>query len=62
MFENMTKKEAIDYCYKHENQFKSDMYKINEDGEEQFECLITILETGNIEPKDLPNYGMDYGA
>ena len=62
MFEKMTVEEAIEYCYKHENQFKSDMYKIDEDGVEQFGCLIAILEGGTIEPKELPDYGMDYGA
>jgi len=38
------------------------MYKIGEDGVEQFGCLIAILEGGTIEPKELPDYGMDYGA
>lgn len=59
-FAAMTKEEALAYCYKHENQFKSDMYAEDQDGVEQFDCLIVILEGGTIQPKDLPDYGMDY--
>ncbi len=56
----MTKQEAIVYCYKHENQFKSDTYKQGEDGDRQFECLIGCLESGHIKPEELSNYGMEY--
>jgi hypothetical protein len=38
------------------------MYECGENGERQFECLIDILESGTIQPKELPAYGMDYGA
>ena len=62
MFEKMTKEEALEYCYNHANEFKADMYKCGENGERQFDCLIAILESGTIEPKELPDYGMDYGA
>jgi hypothetical protein len=56
----MTKQEAIDYCYKHENEFKRDLYACGEDGCEQFECLIVCLEGNTINPDDLASYGMDY--
>lgn len=56
----MTKQEAIDYCYKHENQFKSDAYSCGDDGNEQFNCLIVCLESGSINPEELADYGMDY--
>ena len=28
----MSKEEAIEYCYKHENEFKRDCYSAEEDG------------------------------
>ena len=59
-FNTMTKDEAIQYCYQHEQQYKSDMYGIGEDGVEQFGCLIMILESDTIKPSELPSYGMDY--
>lgn len=61
MFEKMTKEEAIAYCHKHANEFKAEMYECGENGERQFNCLIQILTSGTIQPKDLPSYGMDYG-
>lgn len=57
----MTKKEALEYCYKHANKFKAEMYESGENGERQFDCLIEILKSGVIGPKELPSYGMDYG-
>jgi hypothetical protein len=60
IFEAMTKEEAVKYCYKHRNQFISDLYAAGEDGNEQFDCLISILESGTIKPSELPDYGMDY--
>jgi len=60
IFEKMTKEEAIKYCYKHSNEFKSEMYRSGENGERQFECLISILEDDIIQPKELPDYGMDF--
>lgn len=56
-FETMTKEEALEYCYMHRKQYIHDAV---EDGERLFDCLIYILEEGSIQPKDLPNYGMDY--
>jgi len=58
--DNMTVSEAVEYCYRHANQYKSDLYALGEDGCEGFECLIMILESGTIQPSDLPSYGMDY--
>jgi hypothetical protein len=59
-FSTMTKEEALEYCTKHENQFKADAYADGENGERLFECLILIVEEGTISPSELPNYGMDY--
>ena len=59
-FTAMTKKEALAYCYEHERQYKADLYASGEDGERSFDCLIEILEGDTIQPKDLPDYGMDY--
>lgn len=56
----MSKEEAIEYCYKHENAFKRDCYDAGEDGVEQFECLISCLELGDIKPNELADYGMKY--
>jgi hypothetical protein len=60
IFEQMTKEEAIKYCYKNANKFKAEMYKDGENGERQFECLISILTSGSIKPSELPDYGMDF--
>lgn len=59
-FSTMTKEEALEYCYNHANQYKSDCYTDGENGEQLFECLISILEDGTIIPSQLPEYGMDY--
>ena len=56
----MTKQEAIDYCYLHENEYKADAYASGDDGYEQFECLISYLKSGDIKPEELVYYGMDY--
>ena len=59
-FEQMTVEEALRYCYQHENEYKADAYSSGEDGCRQFDCLIEILESGTIQPKELPDYGMNY--
>ena len=58
MFEKMTVSEAIKYCYDHREEFIREL-EIDE-GIRQFDCLITILESGTIQPSELPDYGMDY--
>lgn len=55
----MTKEEALEYCYKHRDQYIRDADSINE-GIRQFDCLISILEDGTIKPEQLPEYGMEY--
>lgn len=55
----MTKEEAIDYCYRHRDEYIRDASSIDE-GIEQFECLIVILEDGVITPDQLSEYGMEY--
>lgn len=59
IFDEMSKEEAIDYCYKYEKRFKAEMYADGEDGDRQFSCLITCLEGGTITPSELPEYGME---
>lgn len=52
----MTKQEAIEYCYLHEKEFKTDQ----EDGQAQFDCLMALLEDEVIKPEELADYGMNY--
>jgi hypothetical protein len=59
--DEMTKEQAIAYCRKHENEFKSEMFASGEDGVEQFGCLVSCLESGHIKPTELADYGMDFG-
>jgi len=56
----ITKEQALEYCYKHENEFKADCYSAGEDGCRQFDCLIGIIESGTIKPSELPDYGMEF--
>ena len=55
----MTKKEAIDYCYKHKDEFIKDFDSIDE-GVRQFDCLIEIVNSGTIKPNEIADYGMEY--
>lgn len=56
----MTKQEAIEYCYLHEDKFKSGIYEAGENGQEQFDCLMVLLKDDAIKPENLADYGMDY--
>ena len=56
----MTKTDALEYCYKHEKEYKADCYESGEDGEEAFNCLIVGLRENMIKPEELKDYGMDY--
>ena len=58
-FESMTVDEAIDHCYKYKNEYIKDCGDVSE-GMEQFECLISCLESGDINPAELPEFGMGY--
>lgn len=60
-FSSMTAQQAVDYCYKYRKEFLRDAYASGEDGVQQFECLIVIIESGTVKPSELPSYGMDYG-
>lgn len=55
----MTIKEALDYCYKHRDEYIKDFDSVD-DGVRQFDCLIVIVEDGTIKPEQLSEYGMDY--
>lgn len=56
----MNKNEALEYCYKNRNKFISDAFKMNEDGNRQFDCLVSLIEDGTISPEELKDYGMEY--
>ena len=55
-FQDMSLEEALDYCYEHKAQY----LKSSEEGEEEFNCLVSCLESGHILPSQLPEYGMKY--
>lgn len=59
-FKNMSTDEALDYCYKHSDEYKAGLYLCGENGERSFDCLIAIVEDGTIEPSELPDYGMEF--
>lgn len=61
-FETMTTEQALEYCYEHADQFKAEMYACGENGERQFQCLISIVESETITPSELPSYGMDFSG
>ena len=52
-----TKGEALEFCYKHKDDYIRQFYSIDE-GMRQFDCLIEILESDTIPVTDLPDYGM----
>lgn len=56
----MTTDDAVEYCNKHADRFIKDMNDMGVDGSKQFHGLIELLESGNISPLDLKDYGMDY--
>lgn len=58
-FNSMTVDEAVTYCYKHKNDYIKDCDDVSE-GMEEFECIISSLESGHINPTELPDYGMKY--
>lgn len=55
----MTKNEALEYCYKHKDQYIRDFDSIAE-GIRSFDCLIAIIEEDTITPDQIKDYGMDY--
>lgn len=56
----MNKKEALEYCFKHRNQFIKDKFRAGENGTIEFNYLIIILKGGIINPNKLKDYGMNY--
>lgn len=52
-----SKDEAISFCYENRDKYIRQMDSIDE-GVEQFDCLISILEGDTISVTDLPDYGM----
>lgn len=58
--EETTLDDAIDYCNAHAGEFITDMNDRGFEGREEFIGLMDILESGEISPLDLADYGMDY--
>ena len=58
--EETTLDDAIDYCNAHAGEFITDMNGRGFEGREEFIGLMDILESGEISPLDLADYGMDY--
>lgn len=57
-FTEMTKEEALKYCYTHEKEYKAEMYECGENGNKLFNCLIELIESDTITGVQLPEYGM----
>lgn len=60
VFKDMTKEEALDYCYKYRNEYIADLHECGEEGVRGFDCLILNIESEVTKPEELPDYGMDY--
>ena len=55
------KDKLLDYCYKYKSKFIADLYESDEEGQEQFDCLIMLIQDGTINSiEELKEYGMDY--
>lgn len=55
-FKNMSKSEAIQYCFKHKKQYIHDC----DDNGQGHNAVIALLEYETIKPSDLPDYGFEY--
>jgi len=55
----MDKQEALDYCYKHKDEYIRSFDSIDE-GQRLFDCLIGIIEGDTIKPDEIGSYGMDF--
>ena len=51
--------EALEYCYKYRDEFIRDFDSIDE-GIEQFDGLIVLLDSGTIKPDEIADYGMEF--
>lgn len=57
----MPKDDLLSYCYKHKKQYIFDSSDDVNEGIEQFECLIDLVEDGTVSSmEELAEYGMDY--
>jgi len=54
----LSKRLALDFCYKNRDNYIRTFQSIDE-GVEQFDNLITLLESNQIVGDDLIDYGMD---
>lgn len=53
--------QLLSYCYTHKRQYIFDGSDDVNEGIEQFECLISLVEDGTVSSmEDLAEYGMDY--
>jgi len=58
-FKGMPKEEAINYCYRHREEFVA-MYVDANEGNKSFDSLIVRIEEGDVSPWELPQYRMDF--
>ena len=59
-FKTMTIEQALEYCYDHAVAFKANCFDRGENGEYQFDYLISLIEDKKISPSKLPDYGMNF--
>lgn len=62
-FLEMSKEEAIAYCYENEDKFVKELIDAGEcveEATEQFNCLVVLLESDGVRPSELPLYGMRF--
>ena len=62
-FTSMTTEQALEYCYDRRDAYIGDLICDSNsvgDAIQQFECLISCIESGQMMPAELPSYGMEY--
>ena len=63
IFDNMSVTDAIEYCHEHKHEFERDACsngEFAEDAINQYDCLLSLLESGHVLPANIPDYGMDF--
>jgi len=59
-FETMSKGDAVLYCYKHEQEFKTNATALGENADNKFDFIVDGIENEYIKPNELPDYGMNF--
>jgi len=55
----MTKDEALAYCHRHREEYVRGFDSVD-DGIRQFNCLVELIECGDVDPNGLADYGMSF--